>query len=418
VDRELAVYADLGGRPLLCGRLWTRAAPRESASFEYDPTWLERDESFALDPELPLRQGPFHTGRPLFRAFTDPAPDRWGQTLLRRAERSRARREKRVPRALAPIDFLTLVDDETRLGALRFKEAHSPDEAPFLSTGGRPIPPLVQLSKLLAATNRVIDDDDSDDDLALLLVPGTSLGGARPKASVRGNDGQLMIAKFPRKDDEWPVTRWEAVALNLAASAGIQVPRFQTVSVLRMPVLILDRFDRQGGGRIPFMSAMTALSADDGTLHSYLELAEALRREGSRVTEDLRELWRRMVFNVLVSNTDDHLRNHGLLRDRSGWRLAPAYDLNPSPADVTRRAHALAIGEVDAESMEAAFQVAPSFGLSISAARMIARDVARAVKRWRSVGAKCGLTRRELDRMESAFEHEDLEVAVGSGGRS
>jgi serine/threonine-protein kinase HipA len=412
VNRELLVHVDLDGRPVFCGRLWTRSAPRESASFEYDVAWRTSRRGFALDPELPLAAGQFHTGRPIFRAFTDPAPDRWGQMLLRRAERARARREGQTSRTLTAVDFLTLVDDETRLGALRFRDAAA-DGGPFLSTGGTRVPPLMALSKLLAATTRIIADQETDEDLALVLAPGTSLGGARPKASVKDNDGSLLVAKFPTASDEWPTTRWEATALELAKRAGIHVPVFRLALAARKPVLLLRRFDRDGAARVPFMSAMTALAADDNQMHSYLDIVDALRREGAQAARDLGELWRRLVFNVLVSNTDDHLRNHGFLHDGVGWRLAPAYDLNPMPTDVRPRVHALAIDETDATaSMDTVWEVAPRFGLGTKAARQIAHEVAAVVRAWRSAGKKYGLGPKELDRMASAFEHRDLAQAA------
>jgi serine/threonine-protein kinase HipA len=413
VNRELVVHIDVAGVAVRCGRLWTRSAPREGSSFEYDRAWLENRLAFALDPELPLAGGQFHTARPLFRAFEDPAPDRWGQTLLRRAEAALARREGRAPRRLTSVDFLSLIDDSTRLGALRFKDAGAPEHAPFLSHSGRPVPPLVNLPRLLSAANRLVRGDETDDDLALLLAPGTSLGGARPKASVRGPDGELLIAKFPRPDDDWPVTRWEAVGLSLASAAAIRVPRFRLELIGSRPVLLLSRFDRDGDRRIAFMSGMTALTASDLELHSYVELAEILRQIGSQPAADLAELWRRMVFNILISNTDDHLRNHGFLRDAPGWRLAPAYDLNPLPPDVKPRVHALAINEVDPTSnLESAFEVAKLFGLSSAESRRVAREVATVVQSFRAVGTKLGLKRKELERMRTAFEHEELERAL------
>jgi serine/threonine-protein kinase HipA len=227
--------------------------------------------------------------------------------------------------------------------------------------------------------------------------------------------GELAVAKFPRNDDEWPVTRWEAVALSLAAAAGIHVPKFRLEQITKKAVLLLHRFDRHAATRIPFMSAMTALSADDSDLRSYLELAEVLRREGSRAKLDLQELWRRMTFNVLISNTDDHLRNHGFLHDGNGWRLAPAYDLNPMPmpTDVRPRVHALALDETDqTSSLDTALRVAPMFGLNKTEARTIARQVASSVRKWGSVGTKLGLGARQLARMESAFEHDDLTAAA------
>jgi serine/threonine-protein kinase HipA len=414
MDRELLVYLDIAGEPVLVGRLWARARRgAESASFEYDPAWLGRRGAFALDPELPLARGPFHTERAIFNAFTDPAPDRWGQTLLRRHERARARNEKRQPRTLLAVDFLTLVDDETRLGALRFKDADAP-AGPFLASTGRRVPPVIELPKLLSATTRIVEDHETDEDLQLVLAPGTSLGGARPKASVRDPQGRLLIAKFPRNDDEWPVTRWEAATLTLARAAGVDVPEWKLQPVLRRPVVMLRRFDRREGTRVPFMSALTALGAADGDARSYLEIVEVLRREGSQVDRDLRQLWRRVVFNVLVSNTDDHPRNHGFVRDARGWRLSPAYDMNPVPLDVKPRVLALAIDEVDGTaSLETAMAVAPAFGIASAEARGIAGEVGRAVARWRQAAAKCGITRREVERMESAFEHGDSGGARG-----
>ena len=411
MSRELLVHVDLDGEPALCGRLWSRSAPREGATFEYDRGWLSDRRSFTLDPELPLSPGQFHTAHPLFRAFTDPAPDRWGQSLLRRAERARARREGRSPRTLAAIDFLTLVDDETRLGALRFRDR---DGSAFLNSDGPRVPPVLALPRLLAATTRILEDRDTEDDLRLLLAPGTSLGGARPKATVLGAAGELLIAKFPAASDDWPVTRWEAAALALAQAAGIRASLAGLKIVARKPVLLVRRFDREGARRIPFMSGMTAAGADDGHPGSYFELAEALRRMGSKPQPDLAELWRRLAFNVLISNTDDHLRNHGFLHDGIGWRLTPAYDLNPVPADVRPRIHALAIDEGDADaSLETALRVAPRFGLRLGEAQKIARSVGAAVKRWRLAAKQHGLGPREIERMESAFEHEDADRAGG-----
>ena len=411
MQRDLLVFVDVNGEPILAGYLWARArGNKESASFEYAQTWLARRDAFALDPELPLARGQFHTQRPLFNAFTDPAPDRWGQALLRRYERACATKQGRSPRTLLAIDFLTRVDDETRLGALRFKDAGGGE---FLTTGGKRVPPLVELSRLLAATNRIIDEKETDDDILLVLAPGTSLGGARPKASVRDKVGNLAVAKFPRNDDEWPVTRWEAVTLALAQASGIEVPHWHLETVARKPVVLLRRFDRRGSFRIPFLSALTALGAVDNEPHSYLEIVDALRRDGSHVTRDLCQLWRRVVFNILVSNTDDHLRNHGFLRDTKGWRLAPAYDLNPIPTDVRPRIHALAIDEMDATaSIETAFATAPAFGIAKAAeARVIASEVGTMVMRWRQTAAKLGIKPRQIERMASAFEHQDLKIA-------
>ena len=411
MERKILVFIDRGGETVPAGTLWTRTrGARQTASFEYDPSWLARRDAFGLDPVLPPARGQFHTDRPLFNAFTDPAPDRWGQTLMRRNELRRARAEGRRPRTLLALDFLTLVDDETRLGALRFKEAGG---GPFLTSAGRPVPPVVDLPRLLSATARVIDANETDDDLRLILAPGTSLGGARPKATVRDRDGHLLIAKFPRRDDDWPVTRWEAATMALAEAAGVRVAPFQLRQAADSPVFLARRFDRRQGRRIPFMSALTAIEGSDNEMRSYLEIAEFLRREGLEVNEDLGQLWRRIVFNVLVSNTDDHLRNHGFLRETNGWRLSPAYDINPVPADVKPRVQALAIDETDAAaSLDTAMEVAPMFGMTDQAARATAAEVGRAVRGWRDAAARHGIPANESERMSSAFDHDDLEAAA------
>lgn len=416
MEREVLVSMELHGTTVPVGRLWTRTrGARETASFEYAPSWLSHRSAFGIDPALPLSRGSFHTDRPLFNVFTDPAPDRWGQALMRRNERRRARSDGRQPRALRAIDFVTLVADEARLGALRFQD---PRTGSFLTTTGNSVPPLVDLPRLLAAASRIIDDEETDEDLELLLAPGTSLGGARPKASVRGEDGHLLIAKFPRHDDDWPVTRWEAMAMALADRAGVRVSPWRLQRVAERPVLMARRFDRHEERRVAFMSALTALGASDHEMRSYLEIAEFLRREGAKVEEDLRQLWRRIVFNMLISNTDDHLRNHGFVRERNGWRLSPAYDLNPVPTDVKPRVHALAIDEFDGTaSLETAYRIAPMFGIREGTARDIAGEVGEAVGRWREVPARFGLTPEEVDRMSSAFEHEDLQALKREASR-
>jgi serine/threonine-protein kinase HipA len=414
MDRETLVYVDLDA-PCLVGRLWSRVRKeRESATFEYDRAWLQHPERFALEPALILDAGPQYTmpGKALFGALGDSAPDRWGRTLMRRAERRRARLEHATPRTLFEIDYLLMVDDEARQGALRFA---APPEGAFLAAGdAMRIPPFLELPRLLSASERVLEETADDEDLLLLLAPGSSLGGARPKASVRDRDGRLAIAKFPQKSDGTDVELWEALALSLAGKAGIEVPEWRIEPVSGKTVLLLRRFDRDGPRRISFLSAMSMLGAQENQTRSYLEMADALRRYGSRTVADMRQLWRRIVFNILISNTDDHLRNHGFLYDRArGWRLAPAYDLNPVPVDLKPRILSTAITLDDATaSLALALEVAEDFDLTPAQARKIAGEIGAAVSRWRSEAACLGLTARAIERMESAFEHRDLEDAV------
>jgi serine/threonine-protein kinase HipA len=415
-DRTAYVYVDLDGKPVLVGTLYARFRKhRESATFTYAASWLNHPARFALEPALVLHDLAHHThtGQTMFGAFGDSAPDRWGRMLMRRAERQRAKAEKRPPRPLNEIDCLLGVNDETRQGALRFAEQLG---GPFLAvTGDGPrVPPLVELPALLRASDRIAADEDDEDDLRLLLVPGSSLGGARPKASVRDHDNRLLIAKFPHPGDETNQPAWEALALRLASSAGINASEGRLETVADRSVLLLRRFDRVGSHRIPFLSTMSLLGASDNESHSYLEIADALRQCSAAPSEDLVELWRRVVFSILISNVDDHLRNHGLLWEGpAGWRLAPAYDLNPTPTDIRPRVLSLAVDERDpTASLELAFQVAEYFGLGDKTARQIAKEVGQAVAPWRNEAQRLGIRGTEIDRMASAFEHADLRQAT------
>lgn len=413
METETLVYIDLSGKPFLVGRLWTRTRKeKDSATFEYDKEWLSNPLRFSLEPALTLGPGPFHSDRALFGAIGDSAPDRWGRVLMRRAERRRAASEGRTARTLREIDYLLMVDDEARQGALRFAASAG---GPFLAENGKKkIPPLIELPRLLSAAENVLGDKESDEDLRLLLAPGSSLGGARPKSSVRDRNGQLAIAKFPHEGDEINTVLWEAVALTLASKAGINVPEWKLERVAKRSVLVLRRFDRLEGTRIPFVSSMSMLDARDNEQRSYMEFVDVLRQVGSAPKEDMRMLWRRIVLSILISNTDDHLRNHGFLYSApAGWCLSPAYDLNPVPMDIKPRVLSTAIDLDNATaSLELALQVASYFEISAEDAYQIAYEVGTAVTLWRSVAADLGLTTSQIDRMSSAFEHTELEKAL------
>lgn len=270
------------------------------------------------------------------------------------------------------------------------------------------------MNRLLAATERYIAEDESEEDLRLLIAPGSSLGGARPKASVRDTDGHLSIAKFPHRDDFSDAVLWESVALTLAARARIPVPQWRVVQIGNKNALILRRFDRREGARIPLVSAMSVLGAADNEQHSYLEIAEAIRQQGAASNEDLQQLWRRIVFNVLISNVDDHLRNHAFLYESpKGWRLSPAFDMNPVPIDIKPRVLSTSIDPGDnSASLELAFDVAEYFGLKANDAKAIAGEVGAAAAQWRQEAQKAGIGKADLERMESAFEHDDLKRAI------
>lgn len=402
------VYVNYKGQDIPVGRLWSYFNNgRESASFKYDESWLKNPENFELEPYLPLTEGTFHTDtkKSIFASFSDCSPDSWGRLLIKQNEEKRAEKEKRARRQLNQIDYLLAVYDFSRHGALRFKQTPDGD---FLSAkDNKAIPPLVELPKLLTASEKVLDDDASYNDIRELLAPGSSLGGARPKASVIDKTGNLCIAKFPKKDDNNNNVLWEAVALTLAEKAGLNVQRWELTTALGKAVLLLKRFDRTGGGqRIPFLSAMTMLNANDGESneYSYLDLAEIIRTKGVNVTNDMKELWHRMLFSVLISNTDDHLRNHGFLRtDATGWQLSPLYDVNPS-SDRTGNLQLNIDENSSTASVELVMSVAEYFRLNKAEAEKIFNQTRSAVAEWRDVAKALGIDAGEIARMAAAFE--------------
>ena len=409
-DKLTYVFIELNGENHLVGRLWSHfRSGHESASFEYDDSWLKRSDRFALEPLLEPHKIIYHTpaNKKIFGALGDSAPDRWGRLLMKRNESIKALVENRPTATLNEIDYLLLVNDEAREGALRFKSSLEGD---FLApAAAKPIPPLVNLSALLSASERIVEDRENTKDLALLLAPGSSLGGARPKASVRDINGDLCIAKFPKKDDNNNIVLWEAVALTLAKKAGIRTPSWTLKTIAKKAVIILKRFDRNGLNRIPFLSAMSMLGANDNDsqVYSYLEIAAAISMYGSAPDNDLEELWRRIIFSILISNTDDHLRNHGFLYESTnGWRLSPLYDVNPSN-DQTGILHTNINEDNNSASIGLALSVANYFRLDCAKAKNIIKEVLSAVNQWKVVAKSLRLSQAEIQRMVVAFEHSE-----------
>ncbi|AQU81396.1 MULTISPECIES: type II toxin-antitoxin system HipA family toxin [unclassified Halomonas] len=411
---DVDVYIDLQGQICQLGLLRRQASRRgETVTFEYDAAWLEGANRFSIEPALTLTAGTFppQAGQPLFGSIGDSAPDTWGRRLMQRAERRLAEREGRQVRTLGELHYLLGVADETRLGALRFRwHGDNVFQAP-VSEG---VPALVELGRLLQITERIGRDEETEEDLRLIFAPGSSLGGARPKASVIDQHGYLSIAKFPKETDEYSMETWEEIALRLAERAGIETPKHQLVQVAGKAVLLSRRFDRVGGWRTPFLSAMSMTGSRDGERGSYPELVDALAANGAQAKVDSVQLYRRVAFNVLVSNVDDHLRNHGFLwTGRGGWVLSPAYDLNPTPVDVKAR---ILTTNIDLDegtcSLGLLEEAAEYFGLGLQSARTIIREVAEATRTWQSVAKEVGARRTEITRMSSAFEHEDLQLAL------
>jgi serine/threonine-protein kinase HipA len=410
-DREVEVFAQLAGEDVLAGRLWAhRRRNVESATFVYSTGYLARKDSYPLDPALPLVSGQLQTPatRAIFGAFSDSSPDRWGRMLIRR--RYGGADDGAGDQSFGEADYLLGVRDDLRQGALRFRD---PDSGEFLADEEGGVPHLVDLPRLLDYAGRAERDIASDEELDLLLKGGSSLGGARPKAHVVDGRGRVAIAKFPRSEgDVWDVTGWEAVTLSLARDAGIDAASSELVDVAGHSVHIVDRFDRRGDSRVGYASAMTLLEAGDGDDRSYLDLVEVIEVESDRATADLRQLWRRIAFSILVSNTDDHLRNHGFLRATSGgWSLSPAFDVNPNPEPGPKFLTTSIDGRSNAASIELLLGVSELFRLGEEEASATLAQVSEATGRWREVAERLGLKRSSIEEMRHAFEHESADLA-------
>ena len=408
------VYLDAGqnAEPDLMGTLHCqRSGKGELFSFKYAKTWFERVEVFAFDPDLALDEGHQYPSadRSNFGIFTDSSPDRWGRVLMQRRENAHARHEGLRPRTLTEWDFLLGVHDETRLGALRFKLPNGP----YVDTDTKlAAPPLTSLRELQAASlqfERHLNDEEHPEYakwLTQLIAPGSSLGGARPKASVRDEGRSLCIAKFPSRQDTRDVGAWELVANSLARKAGIQVPDARALHFEEssFTTFLVKRFDRTlEGHRIAFVSAMTLTQRKDGEAGaSYLELVDLLQSRGANTLADCEQLFRRVLLNIRIHNTDDHLRNHGFFVDKQGIRLSPAYDINPS---VDRDELSLAIDETEATcDVAVAMNCHKSYGISAAQADASLKSVETAVKGWRAEANRFGIPRAEQNIMGAAFE--------------
>jgi len=413
-QKTIYVYTDWSSRtPTLMGMLYvSESRGKELFSFAYSKDWLLSGEvSFALDPDLFLYEGRQFVplGKPLFGIFSDSCPDRWGRLLMNRKEAALARTEGRKPRALTESDYLLGVFDETRMGALRFSLAEG---GPFVSAESTtPVPPWATLRALESASRAFESGEGEQEDkwLHLLLAPGSSLGGARPKASVRAPDGSLWIAKFPSKHDEWNIGAWEIVVHDLAIRCGLNVPEAElAVFSDTGATFLVKRFDRTGTRRIHFASAMALLGKTDGDAMeevSYLHLASFIRSGSVWPKRDLYELWKRLVFNIAVSNVDDHLRNHGFLLTKQGWALSPLYDVNPGIYGTS-----LSINismEDNTAQFDLALETASYYDIDILHAKKTVDEIKKIIStNWRALAANYGLSRGAIERMEPAFAME------------
>lgn len=403
---SLEVHIHWRNKTHLVGRLFS-AERGSTVSFEYAREWLLQHDCFAIDPtSLPLRSG-MHHGSHLFGGIQDCGPDRWGRLLIERA----VRRKVLAQKPYREVDYVLALDDHSRIGSLRFRAG---PEHPFLAESTGIIPPVVRLSALLRAAEAIHHESETAVDLRFLLGEGSPLGGARPKSAVRLEDGSLAMAKFPKPDDTRDIAAGELLALQLARNAGIRTVEAQRVIVGSSSVTVISRFDRNGEERIPFLSAASLLGLDLGASGSYTQIADAIRRFGDDVAADLRELWRRMVFSLLASNCDDHLRNHGFLMLQPGrWSLSPAYDLNPVPEIERARTNKTPVSDESPESgIETAIEVSSRFGLKPREARTILGEVFKAVGLWRNAGKQLRLNASTLDSYSSAFDNSCVDEAA------
>ncbi len=411
--KEIQVYAHWQGldEPNLMGVLSvTPAKGKESFSFEYSATWLKSGFSQMIDPDLQLYSGAYYPRdeKVNFGVFLDSCPDRWGRLLMQRREAAIARNEERTPKKLLESDFLLGVFDGHRMGALRFKTSA---EGSFLNDNKEMAsPPWTSLRALEQASLKFEEDNIDDPDylkwISMLIAPGSSLGGARPKASVIDSGNNLWIAKFPSKNDEKDIAAWEMLVNELANQAGLNVAEGKVQKFNNnYHTFLTKRFDRTTKGeRIHFASAMTLLGHKDGEDTggaSYLELTEFISRHGANIEKDLEELWRRIVFSICIKNTDDHLRNHGFLLTGKGWKLSPAYDINPNEFG---KGLSLNISDSDnALDIDLALEVAGYFRLANERAKQIVMQVTGVVSGWKKLTVKYKISKAEQERMSAAF---------------
>ena len=415
MKRDIQVMLGVEAFPL-GGLRYDRQGRRESAAFAYTSEWLANDGRFAIDPTLPLVSGfQFHARRgdaTLFHgAIADTEPDGWGRRVIlrdhaKRRETARIQNHTAKMDVLGEMDFLLAVDDESRIGALRFRDEKGIFQGAS-DDGGRRTPPLLELRQLIASSQAVETSTETAKDLAYLRGRATSLGGLRPKCSLRDTDGQLAIGKFPSVADQRAVTKGEVLALHLAKHAGIQAAEARLVMSEEMPVALIRRFDRKNdGARIPYVSAATLLGVerDDPAEHTYTEIVDALRVHGCDAQRDIEELFRRIAFSILINNVDDHLHNHGFLHVGHGqWRLAPAFDLNPFPDRFRELKTWISHSTGPEASLSALRFEAPYFRIKPAQSEAIIGEVTAAVAEWRQRGALIGMTRVELDAFADAF---------------
>lgn len=403
---KIYTYADWFNEPKLIGTLYVDViGGSESYSFEYDDYWLNDTNNIFLDPNISNFRGrQFSNNKQLFGFIMDSCPDRWGRTLINRNEGLMAKKENRKARKLNESDYLLRINDFTRMGALRFKTDLNGE---FLDNAAKhSVPPITSIRELEYASARIEDEkqEDLETYIKQILAPGSSLGGARPKANVLDLENNLWIGKFPSKNDDYDVGAFEKVAYDLAALCNIDVSESKIEKYSNLgSTFLCKRFDRNKEKRIHFASAMTLLNKNDGDDASYLDIANFISANCANPKDDLKQLFTRLVFNIAISNYDDHLRNHGFLLDKNNWRLSPAYDLNPTPFG-----HNLSLS-IDGINYEASFELALDtckyYKLSKQEGLQIINHIKNTVKdNWLILANKNGISKKDIEYIRPAFE--------------
>lgn len=384
------------------------AKGRKAFSFEYDTRWLQSEEQRLLDPDIQFFSGQqYPNNKENFGIFLDSMPDTWGRTLMKRRAAQQAKENKISTPALYDIDYLLGVYDESRMGALRFKTDLN---GPFLDNNNKfPTPPWSAIRELQQAAHKLENDEENDKIkkwLTILIAPGSSLGGARPKANILDKNKEPWIAKFPSKNDTNDKAEWEYLAYKLAIKAGITMSPCKIEKIAgKYHTFFTRRFDRENKERIHFASAMTMTGNNEDTIRdnpaSYLDIAEFIQTYGVNVEENLHQLWRRIIFNIAISNTDDHLRNHGFILTDRGWVLSPAYDLNPS---TDKDGLALNINmDNNALDFDVAISVGEYFRLNEKQMNNIINEISNSVSQWQAIAKKIGISKTEQELMKAAF---------------
>ncbi len=409
--RRVYVTVQIDGKDIACGVLDQNIRNnRESLTFSYVQSYLENPGAFVLAPDMPLGAGSFHSaGTQHLRAFGDCMPDRWGRNLMHREEACLASAEGRSARTLFDFDFLCGVSDAQRQGAIRLWD----EDGNALAPVGKGVPREVDLPALLDAADLAADDLTAD--VRDLFAAGSSLGGARPKASVCDADGKLYIAKFPKKDESKldDVCAWEKVGLDIFAACGLEVPKTKLLRISGRSVLLVERFDRKDGLRIPYLSGLSAIGGRDGEDgYSYLDLADFLMQEGEEAQADKAALWRHALLSAAIGNTDNHMRNFGFVRGKRGWRLSPFFDINPTRLEAGNRFTVSVADDGTVHSIETCMEFAELYDVEADEARAFADTALKAVSRWRQLAAACGICAASIEAMRSRMDQALAELGV------